>query len=141
MTKPPTYYYAVAGGLTLWALIGCYTYLAQVTMSAADFAQMPQAQQDMMRGLPTWITAMYAIAVWSALAGAICLLMRRKFAPTAYLVSLVAILVQFGWIFAATPIIKTMGFGEAAGFPIFIAIVGAISVWFARMAKGRGWLR
>ena len=141
MTKPPTWYYAVAGVLTLWALIGCYAYLAQVTMSAADFAKMPQVQQDMMRGLPTWITAAYAIAVWAALAGAICLLLRMKFAPTAYVVSFVAIIAQFGWIFAATPIIRTMGFTEAAGFPIFIAIAGAVSVWFARMARGRGWLR
>ena len=141
MTKPPTYYYVVAGVLTLWALIGCYAYLAQVTMSAADFARMPPAQQDMMRGLPTWVTAVYAIAVWSGLAGAICLLLRLKFAPTAYLVSLVAIVVQFGWILTALPIIKTMGFAEAAGFPIFIAVVGAASLWFARMAAARGWLR
>jgi hypothetical protein len=141
MTKPPTWYYVVAGVLTLWALIGCYTYLAQVTMSAADFARMPSAQQDMMRALPTWVTAVYAIAVWSGLAGAICLLLRLKFAPTAYLVSFVAIVVQFGWILTALPIIKTMGFAEAAGFPIFIAVVGAASLWFARMAAGRGWLR
>ena len=141
MTKPPTWYYVVVSVLTLWALIGCYTYLQQVTMSAADLARLPQAQQDMMRGLPVWLTAVYAIAVWSGLAGAICLLLRLKFAPTAYLVSLVAIVVQFGWILTALPIIKTMGFAEAAGFPIFIAIVGAASVWFARMAAGRGWLR
>ena len=141
MTKPPTWYYAVVGVLTLWALIGCYAYLQQVTMSAADLAQLPQTQQDMMAALPTWITAAYAIAVWSALAGAICLLLRLKFAPTAYIVSLVAIIVQFGWIFAATPILSTMGFAEAAGFPIFIAIAGAVSVWFGRMAQARGWLR
>ena len=141
MTKPPTWYYAVAGVLTLWALIGCYAYLQQVTMSAADLAQLPQTQQDMMAALPTWITAAYAIAVWSALAGAICLLLRLKFAPTGYIVSLVAIIVQFGWIFAATPILSTMGFAEAAGFPIFIAIAGAVSVWFGRMAQARGWLR
>jgi hypothetical protein len=141
MTKPPTWYYAFAGVLTLWALIGCYAYLGQVTMSAADLARMPAAQQDMMKSLPTWITALYAIAVWSALAGAICLLLRLKFARTAYIVSLVAIIAQFGWILTALPIIKTMGFAEAAGFPIFITIVGAVAVWFSRMAMARGWLR
>jgi hypothetical protein len=141
MTKPPKWYYAVAGVLTLWALMGCYAYMAQVTMSAADLAKLPAAQQDMMKSLPIWITAVYAIAVWSGLAGAICLLLRLKFAPTAYIVSLVAIVVQFGWILTALPIIKTMGFAEAAGFPIFIAIVGAVSVWFSRMAMRRGWLR
>ena len=141
MTKPPKWYYAVAGILTLWALIGCYAYMAQVTMSSAEIARMPTAQRDMMAGLPTWITAVYAIAVWSGLAGAICLLLRLTFAPTAYIVSLVAIIVQFGWILTALPIIQTMGFAEAAGFPIFIAVVGAVSVWFSRMAKARGWLR
>ena len=141
MTKAPTWYYAVAGVLTLWALIGCYAYLGQVTLSAADLARLPLAQQDMMKGLPVWITAVYAIAVWSALAGAICLLLRMKFARTAYIVSLVAIIVQFGWILTALPIIQTMGFAEAAGFPIVIAIVGGFAVWFSRMAMARGWLR
>jgi hypothetical protein len=141
MTKPPKWYYAVAGVLTLWALIGCYSYMAQVTMGPADIARMPQAQQDMLAALPVWITGVYAIAVWSALAGAICLLLRLKFAPTAYIVSLVAIVVQFGWTLTALPIIETMGFAEAAGFPIFIAVIGAVSVWFSRLAMARGWLR
>lgn len=141
MTKPPKYYYGVVGVLTLWALIGCYTYLAQVTMTAADVAALPTAQRDMMAGLPTWVTAVYAIAVWSGLAGAICLLLRMKFARSAYIASLVAIIVQFGWILIMLPIIETMGFAEAAGFPIFIAVVGAISVWFAGNATRHGWLR
>jgi hypothetical protein len=141
MTKPPSWYYAIVAVLTLWALVGCYTYLGQVTMSAADLAKLPVAQRDMMVGLPPWVTALYAIAVWSALAGAIGLLLRMKFAPTAYLVSLVAIILQFGWILTALPIIKTMGFAEAAGFPIFIACAGALSAWFAQMSRKRGWLR
>lgn len=141
MTKPPKWYYGVVGVLTLWALIGCYTYLAQVMMSAADLAALPTAQRDMMAALPTWITAVYAIAVWSALAGAICLLLRMKFARSAYVVSLISIIVQFGWTLVMLPIIETMGFAEAAGFPIFIAVVGAISVWFAGKAARHGWLR
>lgn len=141
MNKPPTWYYVVAGILTFWALVGCYSYLAQVTMSAADLDALPPAQRDLIIGLPRWITAVYAIAVWSALAGATCLLLRRSFARAAYIVSLVAIVMQFGWTLTALPIIKTMGFAEAAGFPIFIAVVGAASVWFAGKALRQGWLR
>jgi hypothetical protein len=141
MTKPPKWYYAIVSVLVLWALIGCYAYLAQVTMSAADLAALPPAQRDMMAALPTWLTALYAIAVWSALAGAICLLLRLRFARSAYLVSLVAIIVQFGWTLIMLPIIQTMGFAEAAGFPIFIAVVGALSLWFAGTATRRGWMR
>ena len=141
MTKPPKWYYAVVGVLALWALIGCYTYLAQVTMSPADLAALPPAQRDTLAALPTWITAAYAIAVWSALAGAIGLLLRMTFARSAYIVSLVAIIVQFGWTLIMLPVIETMGFAEAAGFPIFIAVVGGFSAWFAGKAARNGWLR
>lgn len=140
MTKPPNWYYAVAGILTLWALIGCYAYLSQVTMGPAELAQLPAQQREIWAMMPAWVIGAYAIAVWSALAGAICLLLRLAFARSAYGVSLVAVVVQFGWTFAATPILSIMG-ASAAAFPIFIAVVGAASVWFANLARGRGWLR
>ena len=73
--------------------------------------------------------------------GCDCLLVRLRFATTVYIVSLVAIVVQFGWILTALPMIRTMGFAQAAGFPIFIAVVGTPSVWFARLAARRSWLR
>jgi hypothetical protein len=140
MTKPPVWYHAIAGLATFWALVGCYAYLSQVSMGPEAMAQLPPAQREIWAMTPSWVIAAYAIAVWVGLAGAIGLLLRLSFARIAYVVSLVAIVVQFGWTFAATPILTTVG-TSAVFFPLFIAAVCAALVWFAGHAAGRGWLR
>jgi hypothetical protein len=91
--------------------------------------------------MPKWLFGVFAIAVWFGLASAVTLLFRRSFARSLYIVSLIAVIVQFGWIFTQTPILTLMSFGEAAGFPIVIAIIGAFLIWFSGNATRRGWLR
>jgi hypothetical protein len=141
MTKPPTWVWIVAVVALLWALAGCAAYLMQVTMTPADIAKLPPAQAELMAIMPAWLNGVYAIAVWIGLAGAVALLLRRRIARALYIVSLVAVVVQFGWIFTMTPIFASMGFLEAAGFPIFVGVAGLALIWFAGRATQRGWLR
>jgi hypothetical protein len=47
---------------------------------------------------------------------------------------------QFGWTFAATPILASVG-PTAAIFPLFIIAVGVMAVWFSGKAAMNGWLR
>ena len=139
MQKPPTWYYVVAGLATFWALIGCYAYLSHVSMGPDDLAKLPAQQREIWAMMPAWVTSAYAFAVWGALAGAICLMLRLRVARQAYTVSLVAVVVQFGWTFLATPILSTVG-GSAAIFPLVIFGIGAFMLWFTHMAIGRNWL-
>lgn len=139
MHRPPIWFYAVAGLSIFWALVGCYSYLAQVTMSARELADLPPAQAEMITSMPGWLTGAYAIAVWTGLAGAICLLLRLRFARQAFIVSLVGIVVMFGYLFVATPMIANMGIG-ATYFPIFIFVVGVAELAFTHWAIGRDWL-
>jgi hypothetical protein len=141
MNKPPTWYYIVAGLATFWALIGCYAYISDVSMGPAEMAALPAVQREIYAMTPAWVNGFYAIAVWSGLAGAIGLLLRMRYARLAYIISLVAVVIQFGWTFAATPILSKMGFAEAAGFPIFIALVCVALIWLAGKATRSGWLR
>ena len=136
----PGWYWIVAILLLLWALAGCAAYVMQVTMSAADIAKLPKAQADIWRMMPGWATAAYAIAVWVGLAGAAALVMRRRWARTAYLVSLIAVVVQFGWVFLASPILSTVG-PSSAGFPAFIVVITLFALWFSGYAIRKGWLR
>jgi predicted neutral ceramidase superfamily lipid hydrolase len=140
MNKPPSWFYVAAVILILWECIGCYAYLSDVTMTAADMAQLPVAQQDIWKMTPSWVTAAYALAVWIGLAASIALLLRFKIARSLYVVSLIAVVAQFGWTFVATPILTTIG-PSAAIFPAFIIAVGVMAVWFSGKAAGHGWLR
>ncbi|MEP6786660.1 MAG: hypothetical protein ABI898_13125 [Sphingomonadales bacterium] len=141
MNKPPTWFWVVAVLAVLWECMGCVSYLREVTMTPAALAALPAAQRDLWLMMPSWLFGVFAIAVWLGLAGGVTLLLRRRIARTLFAVSLVAIVVQFGWVFTQTPILKTMSFVEAAGLPIAIAVIGAVLVWFSGLATNRGWLR
>jgi hypothetical protein len=142
VAKPavPGWFWAAAIVALLWELAGCYAYLTQISMDAADLAKLPAGQAEMWRTMPIWAKCAYAVAVWVGLTGAIALLMRRRWAREAFAVSLLAVLVQFGWAFLGTPMLRTLGL-SAAGFPILIILAAAVLFWFAGWATRRGWLR
>lgn len=139
-TTPPRWFWIVAGLALLWAMMGCAAYLSQVSMDASELAKLSPAQRELWALLPAWIKSAYALAVWAGFVGAAALLLRRRFARSAYAVSLLAILVQFGWTFTATPILRTIG-PSSTLFPVFIAVTGATLLWFANRGTARGWLR
>jgi hypothetical protein len=136
----PAWFWAAATVALLWEAFGCFTYIQWVTMDAAKLASMPAGEREMWLSMPPWLTGVYAIAVWIGLAGAVGLLLRRRWARLAFLVSLAAVVVQFGWIFLTTPIMTTIG-PSSTYMPAAIIIVGGIWFLFADMAMKRGWLR
>ena len=140
MGKPPVWFYIAAAILVLWESIGCLMYLSQMMITAERMAQLPAAQRDLWMAMPSWVTSVYAIAVWVGLAGALMLLMRFTIARSMLIVSLAAVVVQFGWVFAMTPILTTTG-PKAAIFPMAIIAVGVLAVWFAGRSAANGWLR
>lgn len=139
-TAVPGWYWAVAVAALLWEAMGCYAYIHQVSMSAGDLAKLPAAQRDIWLAMPGWATGAYAIAVWVGLVGGVGLLMRRRWARLAYIVSLAAVVVQFGWVFLATDIMRMVG-PSAIWFPLFIVVVAVVMVWFSGIAIRKGWLR
>lgn len=140
-TRPPAWYWIVAGLALLWEAVGCYFYLVQVRMGPAELAQLPPAQADAFAGMAGWQWAVFATAVWVGLLGAIGLLLRRRWASLALWVSLLAAAVQYGYSFFATPLLQRMPASEALPLPIAIIVIGLMLVWFAGFAANKGWLR
>lgn len=62
------------------------------------------------------------------------LLLRDKRAALVFRLSFVAIIVMFGYAFAATDLIAHKGLGQVLPFPLVIAAVGAFAIWFAGYA-------
>ncbi len=137
----PRWLMPVAAGSILWGMMGCVACWAQVTMSAETLAAMDPADRALFVGMPGWYNPVYAVAVGSGLAGGIALLLRRKLAEPLFALSLAAVVVQFGYLFATSDIIARKGFIGAAAFPIVIALVALGELLVARTGRRQGWLR
>jgi hypothetical protein len=133
----PAWFWVVAVLALLFELLGCVMYWTQVS---ADPATLPVDQRALQDAMPMWMTAAYAIAVWVGLAGAILLVLRRRHAEPVLLVSLIAVVIQFGGILLV-PELRDMVTPDAYAGPIGIAVI-AYGIWhFARLSRKRGWLR
>jgi hypothetical protein len=138
--RVPWWFWAVSVVLTLWGAIGLYACIQQIRLGAEAMGPASAYDRALFARLPNWYDDVYAIAVGAGTIGGVALLARSSGARFAFALSLVAVLVQFGWLFATTDIVAAKGAGAVLPFPIFIVGVALFSLWFARMALRRGLL-
>ena len=98
-TKPPIWFWIVSILALLWNLMGVMSYLEQAYMTDEMKAQYTADQLTLMEGIPVWVTAAFAIAVWGGLLGCIALLFGKKWAKPVLMLSLIAILIQMAYSF------------------------------------------
>lgn len=139
MAKPPRSYWVVSGLALVWMLIGVLAWIADLMMNAA-LADWTEAQRQLYEMRPQWLFWVYAIAVFSGLFGAIALLLRKAWSIPLFVLSLVAIIVQFGYTFLVMKAAELLGAGAAA-FPLLIFAIGVFLLWFALRAKRAGWIQ
>lgn len=139
-TKVPGWYWAVAVLALLWGLIAVVGFVASLQMTPADVAKLPAVEAETWRAMPGWLWALYGMATLTCLAGALALLVRRRWAIGLFVVSLAAAVAQFSYTLATTRLIAVEGWTHAAGLPLFIWVAGAALIWFSRMAARRGWI-
>ena len=136
----PVWFWIVAVVLTIWNAIGCYFCFQQFRLGADAMGGATDYDRALFAKLPGWYNYCYAIAVGAGMLGGIALLARSATAHTLFIISLFALVIQFGYLFATTDIIKQKGFGKVVPFPAFIAVVGVIAIWFAAFSRARGWI-
>ena len=117
--------------------LGCIMYLTHVL---ADPAGMPLDQRVAYEAEPLWVTAAYAVAVWVGLAGTVLLIMKKKLAEPALMVSLAAVLVWLAGLIVVAPLRESMSANDLLVALIVTAVTWTI-FWFARHSRQRGWLR
>lgn len=138
--KPPSWFVVVAILLVLWGLMGCASFYFHVVYGADMDPKATDWDRAFFAALPAWLNIVYAVAVGAGLLGSIALLMRSKQATLLYILSLIAVVVQFGYIFGATDLLAYKGVATAVPFPVFIAVVAVFQIWFAKRAERRGWI-
>ena len=92
-TKAPWHLWVVGIVGLLWSAMGAMDYVMTETKNVEYMAAFTPEQLDFFYGLPIWIIASWAIAVWGGVVGAIFLLFRKSLAVTLFLVSFIAMVI------------------------------------------------
>jgi len=117
--------------------LGCVTYLTHVF---ADPGAMPLDQRAAFEAEPAWVTGAYAVAVWVGLIGTVLLVMKRKAAEWALLISVIAVLAWLAGLLVIAPLRESMSANDLIVALVVTALTWTI-YWFARHSRQRGWLR
>ncbi len=140
MATAPKWYLPTAVAALVWNGLGCFAYLSEVMLSAADIAAMSAAQQEIYASRPAWAVAATAIGVWGGAAGCLGLILRKSWANPILLLSLVGIVVQDLWLFVLTGAGAQAG-AAAYGLQGLVLIVAVGLVLLGRRAQREGWIR
>jgi hypothetical protein len=139
--RAPAHLWAVGILALLWNGYACFDYLMTNLHNQDYLAQMPADQMAYWQGLPSWLTAFWALGVWGGLLGAVMLLVRSRYAVHAFALSLLGVVVNFGYMLAATEMPSSMKSGAMELVPWVIFIVALILLWYAARMSKAGVLR
>ncbi|AGI72721.1 hypothetical protein OA238_c26830 [Octadecabacter arcticus 238] len=129
LAKPHFSFWIFAAVGLLWNLMGCLNYIMQA--NADVVAQMPELYQEIIAARPAWATAAFAIAVFGGAVGCILLLLRRRVASAAFVVSLIAI---------AGHSVFTLRVAGVTPSLVLVVLVGVALLWYSSIARRSGWL-
>ncbi len=138
--KTPVWFWIVAALAVAWNLVGVMSYIGQVTLSAEALAAMSDAEQALFENTPAWATSAFAIAVFAGVLASLCLVLKKAWAGPLFILSLVAIIIQFTyWLFlsGATAVYG----GQTYIMPGMVTAIAIFLLWFSQMAKNKGLLR
>ena len=131
-TKPPVWFWIISILALILNSIGVNQYLQQAYNTEAFKSMVSTEELEMIGQLPTWYTAVFAIAVFAGALGCILLLLRKKLAYFVLLLSLISVLFQMGYI--------TFSMDMANLMTPFIVIAAVLLVLFSKHSKKKNWI-
>ena len=136
----PRYFIVIAIVLLLWNLMGLAAFAMQYTADLTELAKSDPVTAQAFAAMPAWVWIAYAIAVGAGTLGAILLLMKKAAAASLFLLSLIAVVVQFGYTFLGTDLLAVKG-PSVIAFPAFIMVMAVVQLLYARHLVGKAVLR
>lgn len=130
----------VAMGLLVWNLIGVAAFAMQYGADLAALSKSDPYTARIFAEMPGWAWAAYAVAVGAGTAGAMLLLLRKAAAVALFVLSAIAVVVQFGYSFLGTNLWAVKGPATAV-FPAVIFAVAVGQLVYAAKLRAKGVLR
>jgi len=139
--KPGALFWAMGLFFLAWNGFGCAAYVMDVTASDAKYAELyGDAMLAVRDRFPVWSISAYAIAVWGGLLAALLYLLRKRFAVTVFIISLIAGLISFSWS------IMNEEARAASGdmfwvMPLLVLALGLFEIFWSRKMVANGIIR
>ena len=131
-TKAPFWYWIISVIAFIWNAFGVNQYLGQAYQTETWKASLTPEDIEIANAAPAWVTAVFAIAVFSGLLGSLGLLLKKSWSKPVFFVSLIAVILQMGYTLA-------QGYTNHIGVTITIIIMAVFLVWFSKYASKKGW--
>lgn len=139
ITKPPIWFWIVSVVALIWNAMGVMQYLAQAYNTENFREQYTADQLELIANTPSWVIAVFAIAVFTGLFGSIALLLRKKWAYSLFLISLIAVAAQMIYNLFIAKAVDVYG-NSALITSIMILIFAVLFLLFSKKAVSKQWI-
>ena len=139
LRKPSNLFWVISSIALVWNLMGVFNYLDQVFMTDKVLETLPKEQQILYQDISAWVTAAFAIAVFSGTLGSLLLLLKKKIATTFFIISFLGIVGQMSYGLLIDQNSDSYG-PMGIAMPIIIIAFGGYLIWYSRKANEHRWL-
>jgi CHASE2 domain-containing sensor protein len=139
LRKPSNLFWVISSIALVWNLMGVFNYLDQAFMTDKILETLPKEQQILYQDVPAWVTAAFAIAVFSGTLGSLLLLLKKKIATTFFIISFLGIVGQMSYGLLIDQNSDSYG-PMCIALPIIIIAFGGYLIWYSRKANEHRWL-
>lgn len=120
-----------------WSLLGVFDLLAILTRFGPYMSQMPEMTREFVYGLPLWVLALRALAVFASLAGAVMLLRRQIAAVRMLALAATLTILSIGASFTG----RVPDDPSVPAFAACIIVVAIVLLYYAQTWARRGVLK
>jgi high-affinity Fe2+/Pb2+ permease len=136
--KPGIVFWIIGIIALIWNGWGSFLYIAQAYDMEIATKDLSQEQTALLEGMPAWYTALFAIAVFAGVIGAIIFLMRKKMTVTLFIISFIAATInQVYWLFR-TNAVEVFSDHQPYLMPVVIVAIGIFLIWYSKNQKAKG---
>ena len=133
-TKVPFWYWIVSAIAFIWNAMGVDQYIGQAYQTERWKSTLTPEQFEISQNVPAWVTAVFALAVFSGLLGSLGLLLKKSWSKPLFLVSLITVIIQMGYYFS-------QGHTDNIAITVMVIVFAVFLVWFSRLSSKKGWFK
>jgi len=137
-TKAPWHFWVVGIVALLWNSVGAMDYFMTQTRNEGYMSQFTPEQLEYFYAFPTWLVALWAIAVWGGVLGALLLLARMRLAVTVFLVSLISMATTTVYSYGISNGMEVVGDTFSLVFTAVIFLIALSLYGYARTMHAKG---